>query len=80
MKSVVITGVSSGIGLDVTRELIEHDFHVFGSVRKIKDAEKLSKIFGDKFKPLIFDVCEKTAIASAAISIKEQLGNNKNCR
>ena len=76
MKSVVITGVSSGIGLDVTRELIEHDFHVFGSVRKIKDAEKLSKIFGDKFKPLIFDVCEKTAIASAAISIKEQLGNN----
>jgi short-subunit dehydrogenase len=76
MKSVVITGVSSGIGLDATRELIEHDFYVFGSVRTIKDAEKLSQKFGDKFRPLIFDICEKTAIASAAIAVREHLGNN----
>jgi NAD(P)-dependent dehydrogenase (short-subunit alcohol dehydrogenase family) len=75
MKSVLITGVSSGIGLDTTRELIEHDYHVFGSVRTKSDARKLSDKFGEKFTPLIFDVCEVTAIVSAAMQVKEKLGN-----
>ncbi len=79
MKSVVITGVSSGIGLDTTRELIEHDYHVFGSVRTKEDAKGLSARFGKKFTPLIFDVREKTAIAAAAMQVKNILGDQSLC-
>jgi NAD(P)-dependent dehydrogenase (short-subunit alcohol dehydrogenase family) len=32
-KSVVITGVSTGIGFAAARELIGRGYHVFGSVR-----------------------------------------------
>ncbi len=33
MKSVVVTGVSSGIGWGVTKILTSKGIHVFGSVR-----------------------------------------------
>jgi NAD(P)-dependent dehydrogenase (short-subunit alcohol dehydrogenase family) len=37
-QHVLITGVSTGIGRDAARYLIERGFHVFGSVRKLADA------------------------------------------
>jgi NAD(P)-dependent dehydrogenase (short-subunit alcohol dehydrogenase family) len=49
MRSVVITGTSTGIGWGTTKVLIEHGFRVFGSVRKRSDADRLSKEFGDLF-------------------------------
>jgi NAD(P)-dependent dehydrogenase (short-subunit alcohol dehydrogenase family) len=76
MKSVLITGVSSGIGLDTARELISHDFSVFGSVRNKADANTLSERFGEKFIPLFFDVREKTAITAAALQVKQILGDH----
>ena len=33
MKSVVVTGVSSGIGRQIARDLIAQGYRVFGSVR-----------------------------------------------
>jgi NAD(P)-dependent dehydrogenase (short-subunit alcohol dehydrogenase family) len=75
MMYVLITGVSSGIGLDTARELIEHGYHVFGSVRKEKDAQKLREIFKDKITPLIFDVRDQDAINSAAEIVQKKLGN-----
>ena len=54
MKSVVVTGVSTGIGRGITKILIQQGFRVFGSVRKTQDAERLSKEFGENFIPLIF--------------------------
>ena len=38
MRSVVITGVSTGIGLAATKAVIDAGFHVFGSVRTEADA------------------------------------------
>ncbi len=75
MNYVLITGVSSGIGLDTAQQLLEHGYHVFGSVRQADDAEKLSQKFGDKFTPLIFDVREKSAIIAAALQVKKVVGN-----
>jgi NAD(P)-dependent dehydrogenase (short-subunit alcohol dehydrogenase family) len=73
MKSVVITGVSTGIGHGTTRVLLDKGFHVFGSVRKQADAERLSKTFGERFTPLLFDVTDEAAIADAAARVREAL-------
>ena len=73
MKSVVVTGVSTGIGWGTTKTLIQKGFRVFGSVRKIQDAERLQKEFGENFIPLIFDVTDEPAVQTAAKEVREQL-------
>ena len=61
MKSVVVTGVSTGIGAGIARVLAASGFRVFGSVRRIADAAGLSAEFGDRFIPLVFDVTDEAA-------------------
>ena len=39
MKSIVVTGVSSGIGRNIAKTLVSNGFRVFGSVRKPSDAK-----------------------------------------
>jgi NAD(P)-dependent dehydrogenase (short-subunit alcohol dehydrogenase family) len=73
MKSVVITGVSTGIGWGTTKTLIQKGFRVFGSVRKTQDAERLQKELGKNFVPLIFDVTDEPAVQAAAQEVREQL-------
>ena len=73
MQSVVVTGVSTGIGWGITKVLIERGFRVFGSVRKPQDAERLSKEFGAGFVPLLFDVTDEAAVQAAAGQVREQL-------
>jgi short-subunit dehydrogenase len=73
MKAIVITGVSSGIGFDLTREFISHGYKVFGSVRSKKDAEKIKNEYGDFYFPLKFDVVNSTEILKAAELVKNEL-------
>src|SRR5512132_2969025 len=73
MQSVVVTGISTGIGWAITKVLIQHGFRVFGSVRKAQDAERLSKEFGENFVPLLFDVTDEPAVQAAAQQVREQL-------
>ncbi len=73
MKSVVVTGVSTGIGFGATKVLTEAGFHVFGSVRKEADAERLKKEFGARFTPLLFDVTDEAAVDRAAAAVSEAL-------
>jgi NAD(P)-dependent dehydrogenase (short-subunit alcohol dehydrogenase family) len=73
MQSVVVTGVSTGIGWGTTKILLQKGFRVFGSVRKTQDAERLSKEFGANFIPLIFDVTDEAAVQVAANQVREQL-------
>src|SRR5258706_4309439 len=73
MQSVVVTGVSTGIGWGTTKILLQKGFRVFGSVRKTQDAERLSKEFGANFIPLIFDVTDEAAVQAAADQIRGQL-------
>jgi NAD(P)-dependent dehydrogenase (short-subunit alcohol dehydrogenase family) len=74
MKSVVVTGVSTGIGWGATKVLIQKGFRVFGSVRKAEDAERLSQEFGAAFVPMIFDVTDEDAVAEAAGTVRAALG------
>jgi NAD(P)-dependent dehydrogenase (short-subunit alcohol dehydrogenase family) len=77
MKSVVVTGVSTGIGWGATRVLIGHGFHVFGSVRKQADADRLKQEFGDRFTHLMFDVTDAPAAQAAADQVRDALGGQK---
>lgn len=74
MKSVVVTGVSSGIGRGATKVLAENGIHVFGTVRKQEDADALKKEFGDCVTPLILDVTDEAALRQAAAGVREKLG------
>lgn len=73
MKSVVVTGVSTGIGWGATKVLTKAGFHVFGSVRKEADAERLKKEFGDSFTALLFDVTDEAAVKRGAAAVRAAL-------
>ena len=73
MQSVVVTGVSTGIGWGITKILIQNGYRVFGSVRKTQDAERLQSEFGQTFVPLIFDVTDEEKVHAAARQVRDQL-------
>ena len=75
MGKIVVTGVSSGIGEGVLRYFVSKGFHVFGSVRNRKDAQKIKKTYGENFTPIIFDVTKESQIKSAAVLVKKKLKN-----
>jgi NAD(P)-dependent dehydrogenase (short-subunit alcohol dehydrogenase family) len=77
MRSVVVTGTSTGIGWGTAKVLIAHGFRVFGSVRKTSDAERLSAEFGDRFVPLLFDVTDEAAVKAAAAQVRAALNGEK---
>src|SRR5437667_8764432 len=74
MKSVLVTGASTGIGWGSAKVLIEKGFRVFGSVRKEADAQRLSREFGANFRRLIFDVTDAAAVRAAADKVQSTLG------
>ena len=74
MKSVVITGASTGIGWASAKLLLDRGFRVFGSVRKQADADRLRNEFGANFTPLLFDVTDEAAVLAAAREVRNALG------
>jgi len=73
MKSVVITGASTGIGETTAKYLAAQGFKVYGSVRKPEDAARLKQAIGENFEPLIFDVTDEAAIKVAAAKVRADL-------
>jgi hypothetical protein len=73
MKSVVITGASTGIGWATAKLLLDKGYRVFGSVRKEADAERLVGEFGSHFIPLLFDVTAEAAVLAAARDVRAAL-------
>jgi NAD(P)-dependent dehydrogenase (short-subunit alcohol dehydrogenase family) len=73
MRSVVITGASTGIGWATAKLLLDRGFRVFGSVRKQADAERLKGEFGANFAPLLFDVTDEAAVRTAAGEVRTAL-------
>jgi NAD(P)-dependent dehydrogenase (short-subunit alcohol dehydrogenase family) len=77
MRSVVITGASTGIGWASAKLLLDRGFHVFGSVRKPADAERLRGEFGSNFTPLLFDVTDEAAVLAAAREVRAALNGER---
>jgi NAD(P)-dependent dehydrogenase (short-subunit alcohol dehydrogenase family) len=73
MKSVVITGASTGIGWATAKLLLDRGFRVFGSVRNQADADRLKGEFGANFTPLLFDVTDEAAVLAAAREVRNAL-------
>jgi NAD(P)-dependent dehydrogenase (short-subunit alcohol dehydrogenase family) len=71
-KNVVITGVSSGIGRASLDILHAKGYHIFGSVRNQTDADKLLKIYPDRFTPLRFDVQNHDEVIKASRIVFEE--------
>ncbi len=69
MQYVLVTGVSTGIGCATTKALITAGYHVFGSVRRGQDIERLKSEFQSSFTPLLFDVTDVEAIGKAALQV-----------
>lgn len=74
MKTVVVTGASTGIGWGCVKVLIAGGFRVFGSVRKQADADRLKEEFGVNFTPLMFDVTDEAAVTAGAKQVEAALG------
>ena len=73
MRSVVVTGVSTGIGHAATEVLLARGFRVFGSVRSQETADRLQASLGENFAPLIFDVTDGEAIREARIRLSTEM-------
>lgn len=76
MQTVVITGVSTGIGHAAAKVMIGRGFRVFGSVRNETDAQRVQEELGENFAPLIFDVVDPQAIAKAAAHVRDALAGS----
>lgn len=55
--SVVVTGVSTGIGHAIAQVFTRREYRVFGSVRKPEDGDRLHRELG--VTPLVFDVTDE---------------------
>src|SRR5690349_24173986 len=73
MKSIVVTGASTGIGWGCVKVLTAKGFHVFGSVRKQADADRLTKEFGAAVTPLLFDVTDEAGVKAGAAHVAAKL-------
>lgn len=76
-KDVVVTGVSTGIGLGITEVLIANGYRVFGSVRQQTDADRLQRELGDRYVPLIMDITDAEAIRCATQKVGAVIGSNR---
>lgn len=76
MKNVLITGVSSGIGLAATRLFIQKGYRVFGSVRREEDGERLKAELGSSFAALYFDVTNADSVRRAGERLASLIPND----
>jgi NAD(P)-dependent dehydrogenase (short-subunit alcohol dehydrogenase family) len=67
--TILLTGVSSGIGLTTARYLLDRGFFVYGSIRGGAGPQVLGQY--ENFKLLHFDVTDRPAIQRAIQQIKE---------
>lgn len=72
MKSVVITGVSRGLGFAMAHEFISRGYRVIGTARKPEDAARLEQEFQGPHRVLPVDSTDPSGLAKlASIATKD---------
>jgi NAD(P)-dependent dehydrogenase (short-subunit alcohol dehydrogenase family) len=72
MRSVLVTGASTGIGRATALRLDGSGWQVFAGVRKEADAESLRQEASPSLVPVILDVTDPEQIAAAAVQIERE--------
>lgn len=73
MKSVLITGCSSGIGLAAATEFKRRGYRVFASARKPADVQRLAEL---GFEALQMDLADPAAVEQAVSRMLERSGGH----
>lgn len=66
LRSVVITGASSGIGRAAVARMARSGWSVFATVRKQQDGDELRSDYGASVTPVMLDVTERPSVGAAA--------------
>jgi NAD(P)-dependent dehydrogenase (short-subunit alcohol dehydrogenase family) len=74
VRSVLITGASTGIGRATALHLDAAGWRVFAGVRREEDAASLREVGSERLVPLMLDVTDSAQIAAAAERIGEEVG------
>ncbi|HYJ20859.1 MAG TPA: SDR family NAD(P)-dependent oxidoreductase [Solirubrobacterales bacterium] len=72
MRSVLVTGASTGIGRATALRLDAGGWRVFAGVRKQEDADALSQAGSGRVVPLILDITDSEQIAAAAARVEAE--------
>jgi NADP-dependent 3-hydroxy acid dehydrogenase YdfG len=80
-RTILITGVSTGIGHDSARAFLARGYQVFGTVRTAADAAGLKNQMPAGFEPLILDVTDGPAVEReiGTLSARLQDGADAGC-
>lgn len=72
VKTVLITGATSGFGASMARDLVAKGYQVIGTGRRLERLDALKKELGDPFFPLQMDLVSKEAISLALSRLSER--------
>ena len=72
-RSILITGVSSGIGAATAEHFLARGWRVIGTVRKVGDADRLTESWNDGFNPLVLDVTDNDRVEHLRAEVEELL-------
>ena len=57
-KIALISGASSGFGLELSKILVNKGWKVIGLARRAEKLAQLKEELGDNFYPLVLDICK----------------------
>ncbi len=74
-RTICITGVTSGVGLETARRFAREGWQVIGTGRRKERLDKLAAELGDCFLPLNFDVQSREAVEKAFSNLPEKFAD-----
>lgn len=74
LRSVLITGASTGIGAASALRLAERGWRVFAGVRKEADGRRLMDQARGDLRPVLLDVTDPPSVVRAVAEVQEGIG------